>query len=71
VKEHGARAGEAIARKRIVNEREFKQHLKDLAHGHHHPEEHDWQNAGAAKKKPASQASRGHVPASRKSSKKK
>ncbi|HEV2447466.1 MAG TPA: hypothetical protein VGS58_16160, partial [Candidatus Sulfopaludibacter sp.] len=25
-----------------MNEFEFKRHLKDLAHGHHHPEEHDW-----------------------------
>ena len=25
-----------------VNELEFKHHLKDLVHGHHHPEEHDW-----------------------------
>lgn len=25
-----------------MNELEFKRHLRDLAHGHHHPEEHDW-----------------------------
>jgi hypothetical protein len=25
-----------------MNDVEFKKHLKDLAHGHHHPEEHDW-----------------------------
>lgn len=25
-----------------MNELEFKHHLKDLVHGHHHPEEHDW-----------------------------
>jgi hypothetical protein len=25
-----------------MNELEFKRHLKDLVHGHHHPEEHDW-----------------------------
>jgi hypothetical protein len=33
-----------------MNELEFKRHLKDLAHGHHHPEEHDWsQQPGGAK----------------------
>ncbi|HTS61435.1 MAG TPA: hypothetical protein VMH28_05400 [Candidatus Acidoferrales bacterium] len=26
-----------------MNDLEFKRHLKDLAHGHHHPEEHDWE----------------------------
>jgi hypothetical protein len=25
-----------------MNELEFKHHLKDLVHGHHHPEEHNW-----------------------------
>jgi hypothetical protein len=25
-----------------MNDEDFKRHLKDLAHGHHHPEEHDW-----------------------------
>jgi hypothetical protein len=25
-----------------MDEKDFKKHLKDLAHGHHHPEEHDW-----------------------------
>jgi hypothetical protein len=25
-----------------MDEREFKKHLRDLARGHHHPEEHDW-----------------------------
>jgi hypothetical protein len=25
-----------------VDEKTFKKHLTDLAHGHHHPEEHDW-----------------------------
>jgi len=24
-----------------MDETAFKKHLKDLAHGHHHPEEHD------------------------------
>ena len=26
-----------------MNDAEFKRHLKDLVHGHHHPEEHDWE----------------------------
>jgi hypothetical protein len=30
-----------------MNEEEFKKHLKDLAHGHHHPEEHDWPESGS------------------------
>ena len=25
-----------------MDEKDFKKHLKDLVHGHHHPEEHDW-----------------------------
>ena len=33
---------------RSMDEKSFKKHLKDLAHGHHHPEEHDWSGAGAA-----------------------
>jgi len=35
-----------------MNEEEFKRHLKDLAHGHHHPEEHDWDSANAPKQAP-------------------
>ncbi|HEX3880737.1 MAG TPA: hypothetical protein VHW24_27335 [Bryobacteraceae bacterium] len=32
-----------------MDDRQFRKHLKDLAHGHHHPEEHDWAGgAGAA-----------------------
>jgi hypothetical protein len=31
-----------------MNEDDFKKHLKDLVHGHHHPEEHDWQDQTAA-----------------------
>lgn len=34
-----------------MNELEFKRHLKDLAHGHHHPEEHDWAQTPAASSK--------------------
>jgi hypothetical protein len=25
-----------------MTEREFKKHLRDMVHGMHHPEEHDW-----------------------------
>lgn len=35
-----------------MDELAFKRHLRDLAHGHHHPEEHDWVGpsaTGAAK----------------------
>jgi hypothetical protein len=31
-----------------MDEKHFKEHLKDLAHGHHHPEEHDWSAPGTA-----------------------
>jgi hypothetical protein len=26
-----------------VGEKDFKKHLRDLAHRHHHPEEYDWE----------------------------
>jgi hypothetical protein len=29
-----------------MDEKDFKKHLQDLAHGHHHPEEHDWPESG-------------------------
>ena len=39
-----------------MDEKDFKKHLQDLAHGHHHPEEHDWKAvdkpAKPAKKSP-------------------
>ena len=25
-----------------MDDKQFRKHLADLAHGHHHPEEHDW-----------------------------
>jgi hypothetical protein len=25
-----------------MDEKQFRKHLADLAHGHHHPDEHDW-----------------------------
>jgi len=39
-----------------MDEKSFKKHLQDLAHGHHHPEEHDWedgQSRPAVKRAPA------------------
>ena len=40
-----------------MDEKDFKKHLKDLAHGHHHPEEHDWDTGAApAKGKTAAKA---------------
>lgn len=39
-----------------MDEKDFKKHLKDLAHGHHHPEEHDWDSTPAQKKPAARKA---------------
>jgi hypothetical protein len=36
-----------------MDEKQFKKHLKDLAHGHHHPEEHDWAQSGTKSRKSA------------------
>jgi len=33
-----------------MDEKQFKKHLADLAHGHHHPEEHDWEEGGTVQK---------------------
>jgi hypothetical protein len=39
-----------VLRLGMMDEKDFKKHLRDLAHGHHHPEEHDWApDASAAK----------------------
>ena len=35
-----------------MDEKEFKKHLQDLVHGHHHPEEHEWSEGGQARPKP-------------------
>jgi hypothetical protein len=37
-----------------MDEKDFKKHLQDLAHGHHHPEEHDWSTDGSLSKPAAS-----------------
>jgi hypothetical protein len=53
-----------------MDEKSFKKHLKDLAHGHHHPEEHDWAGAGTApaKRTRAVGAKKTSTPAARKRS---
>ena len=52
-----------------MNEAEFKEHLKALAHGHHHPEEHDWDAKPAAVKKPAGARNSNAKPHSKRRSK--
>jgi hypothetical protein len=32
-----------------MDDKTFRKHLRDLAHGHHHPSEHDWQSETPAK----------------------
>jgi hypothetical protein len=54
-----------------MNDLQFKHHLKDLAHGHHHPEEHDWESAGATKPSRATKAARPKKTATRKTSSRK
>ena len=42
-----------------MDDKDFRKHLKDLAHGHHHPEEHDWAGdapAGKSAKAPVRKA---------------
>jgi hypothetical protein len=60
-----------------MDEKQFRKHLADLAHGHHHPEEHDW-NEGTAKEptsiapgKPAPAAGAAKPKVARKRSRKK
>jgi len=33
-----------------MDEKDFKKHLRDLAHGHHNPLEHDWAEGNGQKK---------------------
>ena len=56
-----------------MNEVEFKRHLKDLVHGHHHPEEHDWDRArdGASKKSAATKSAHAKPRRARKAAKRK
>ncbi len=41
-----------------MNDAQFKHHLKDLAHGHHHPEEHDWNHQATGGKAPPKNAAK-------------
>jgi hypothetical protein len=54
-----------------MNDETFKRHLKDLAHGHHHPEEHDWDGTARPSKKRATGATRARRQRSAKASGKK
>jgi hypothetical protein len=54
-----------------MNELEFKRHLKDLVHGHHHPEEHDWSQRGSSKMAATAHVIRPKKGAGKKSSKRK
>jgi hypothetical protein len=57
-----------------MNDADFKRHLKDLAHGHHHPEEHDWSStpgATAPRKTATSKAASSKPPTRRKTAKRK
>jgi hypothetical protein len=48
-----ARLVQRLFRGTGMDEKDFKKHLQDLAHGHHHPEEHDWGSAAGAARAPA------------------
>jgi hypothetical protein len=54
-----------------MNELEFKRHLKAMVHGHHHPEEHDWDSSGKPQKKAAASPSHPKRRVAKKSSKRK
>jgi hypothetical protein len=54
-----------------MNDLEFKRHLKDLAHGHHHPEEHDWGRQPPPKTAARVKSANGKRQASRKASRNK
>jgi hypothetical protein len=38
----GTRRAPRSTRSYRMDEKDFKKHLADLVHGHHHPEQHDW-----------------------------
>ena len=56
---------------RCMDEKDFKKHLKDLAHGHHHPEEHDWATGAAPAKTKAKAKAVAKKPAKKAPAKKK
>jgi len=45
-----------------MDNKEFKKHLQDLAHGHHHPEEHDWSPGSNVRKAGESVGANGGKP---------
>jgi len=45
-----------------MDEKDFKKHLANLVHGHHHPEEHDWSpdaNTGKIRRQGGSASGKG------------
>ena len=44
-----------------MDEKDFKKHLQDLAHGHHHPEDQDW-SAGEDGATSEAQTAKGTAP---------
>jgi len=48
-----------------MDEKDFKKHLRDLAHGHHNPSEHDWGTDPSAQPKRA-KVSKASAPRKRK-----
>jgi hypothetical protein len=66
INRHGRVQGGRLSGIDVARVKEFKKHLKDLAHGHHHPEEHDWAPDGkAAGPKEPARAIRARRPKSR------
>ena len=61
----------ALFRMPAMNREKFKRHLRELVHGHHHPEEHDWDSNPAARKTRAAGAGGSKPRPSRKPSAKK
>jgi len=53
-----------------MDNKEFKKHLRDLAHGHHHPEEHDWAADASVRKHSAPAKTAGRAAKPRKRSRK-
>jgi hypothetical protein len=45
-----------------MDEKDFKKHLKDLANGHHHPEEHDWATDAGSSNTAGTAPAKKHAP---------
>jgi hypothetical protein len=52
-----------------MDDKDFRKHLRDLAHGHHHPEEHDWSSGPGLR--PAAQPHAKHKTAAKRTKRKK